>query len=77
MTDEVVTAEAPKKSSVTKETLQARFLKLSGYREKDIISINEARRTVATSNGGKYTFTKTGLRRLLGPPYPKEEVEEE
>jgi len=67
--------ETPKKP--TKESLQIRFLKLSGYREKDIIGISEARRTVVTGNGGKYTFTKNGLRTLSGPSYPKEEVAEE
>jgi hypothetical protein len=74
MTD---SAEAPKKVAVTKETLLARFIKLSGYRERDVLGINDTTRVVVTSNGGKYTFTKSGLRRLNGPPYPKEEVEEE
>ena len=86
MADEETTAEeaapeatkpAPPEKKLTEAGLADRFLKLSGYKEKDLIGVNTIRKTAATWNGGKYQFTKSGLRTLSGPAYPKEEVEEE
>jgi hypothetical protein len=70
------TQEATPKKAIPKDALLVRFIKLSGYRERDVDKINQGRRTVLTTNGGKYVFTKNGLRTLNGPKYPKE-VEEE
>lgn len=55
------------------DALTATFLKLSGYKEADLIGSNEARRCFVTSNGGKYVVTKSGkgIRPdFTGPDYP-------
>jgi hypothetical protein len=53
------------------------FLKKSGYKKGDVISVNAQKRTFVTSNGGKYQLTKQGEVRILkGPNYPEMEAEE-
>lgn len=58
-----------------KEELLDTFLEESGYKARDVDVINLARRTLGTTNGGKYQINRQGaLLRLKGPRYPKEEV---
>lgn len=54
--------------------LKERFLKLTGYTEKDLLGFNPATRTFVTSNGGKYVLHPKGTsyRKLLGPDAPQE-----
>ena len=49
-----------------------KFLELSGYKAGDVIGHSDERRTVVTSNGGKYEVSKKGtkLRKLAGPDTP-------
>lgn len=49
-----------------------RFLELSGYKSSDVIGHSDERRTVVTSNGGKYEVSVKGkkLRKLSGPETP-------
>lgn len=58
----------------------ASFLKITGYKQADVIGSNESRRTFVTSNGGKYVMNKKGttVRVISGPVYPsvREEAEE-
>jgi len=50
------------------------FLKNTGYSETNVLSSNPAKRTVVTSNGGKYQVMRNGrVRTLSGPSYPKEQ----
>ena len=55
-------------------SLKATFLKLSGFKEADILGSNEDSRAFVTSTGGKYAVSKSGksLRTLSGPPTPNE-----
>lgn len=52
--------------------LVERFLDLSGYAKSDVIGHSDERRTVVTSNGGKYEVSVKGkkLRKLSGPDTP-------
>lgn len=59
-----------------KEKLLDSFLDESGYRARDVDVVNLPRRTVGTTNGGKYQLTRQGnIRTIKGPRYPKELVE--
>jgi hypothetical protein len=57
------------------------FLKVTGYKESDIIASTESRRTFVTENGGKYLLSPKGskVRVIAGPAYPNilKEAEEE
>lgn len=44
------------------------FVKRTGYGEADVLSANTERRTVVTSNGGKYALTRDGGITVLGGP---------
>ena len=64
----------PKSKDAAKGDLVSTFLKLSGYKKDDVIGHHDGRRTVVTSNGGKYEVSPKGkrLRTLSGPSTPKE-----
>lgn len=75
-------AQATPKVKASKSfDLVERFLSLSGYDKGDVIGHSDERRTVVTSNGGKYEVSKKGskLRKLSGPDTPadKEAATEE
>ena len=55
-----------------KSDLVTTFLGLSGYKKEDVIGHHDGRRTVVTSNGGKYEVSKKGkrVRVLSGPETP-------
>lgn len=58
-------------------TLLDKFLKASGYSSRDVDKVDELRRVILTTNGGKYVYSRQGvLRTLSGPSYPKEVAEE-
>jgi len=61
---------------VATETVEQRFLKLSGYRASDVIGSNPKARRFITSNGGKYALSPNGksIRTLSGPDAPKQET---
>lgn len=52
------------------------LLKLTGYKQDDVIGYNSQSRTIVTGNGGKYTLKKSGksFRRILGPLAPSEKA---
>jgi hypothetical protein len=54
-------------------------LKVSGYKEAQVMGSSEARRTFSTDNGGKYLLSKKGtnVRVISGPPTPKQQEEAE
>lgn len=66
--------EKPEKKPTrsTKFDLVDRFLELSGYEKKDVIGHSDERRTVVTSNGGKYQLSPSGkkIRVHAGPDTP-------
>lgn len=64
--------DAPKKGS-KKFDVRTKFLDLSGYEDRDVLAVNDSRRTVVTSNGGKYEVSPKGtrLRKLSGPDTPE------
>lgn len=71
----VTTETSDEKTAKAKEKLLDRFLAESGYRARDVDVINLGRRTLGTTNGGKYQYARSGaLLTLKGPRYPKEEV---
>lgn len=48
------------------------FLKRSGYKREDVLGSSAERRTVVTSNGGKYVVARDGgIMVLSGPATPK------
>jgi hypothetical protein len=75
MVEETAVAESSEEipsKAAKKGDLVAQFLKVSGYKEADVIGHSDERRTVVTSNGGKYEVSKKGtkLRKILGPDTP-------
>lgn len=57
----------------TRSKLLSLFLSRSGYRESDVDGVNVRTRVFTTTNGGKYQILRNGtVRRLYGPPIPKE-----
>jgi hypothetical protein len=53
----------------------AKFLRVSGYEESDLLDYDTRRRTFVTNNGGKYHLLKSGvLRTTGGPQYPNYEA---
>lgn len=57
------------------EKLRDRFCSLTGYTDSDIVGVNLSRRIFVTSNGGKYSMSKSGkqIRREKGPLAPVEQ----
>lgn len=74
MVEDTVATESTeeKAKSSKKDDLVAQFLRVSGYKSSDVIGHSDERRTVVTSNGGKYEVNKKGTRvlKLLGPDTP-------
>lgn len=66
--------QTPEPGKSKKFDVVDRFLDLSGYEKSDVIGHNDERRTVVTSNGGKYEVSPKGkkLRTLSGPATPAE-----
>jgi len=85
--EEEAAAKAAKAEKKPKKSfdLVDRFLELSDYERRDVNGFNVERRTVVTTNGGKYELSAKGtrLRKLSGPDTPamiaeaSEEEEEE
>jgi hypothetical protein len=55
------------------QELRERFLKITGYSERDIIGENPSTRVFVTSNGGKYVLSPKGtaVRTIQGPDAPQ------
>lgn len=74
------TSDALQGPNDVSDKAMARFLKLTGFEEEDVIGANAERRTFSTRQGGKYLLTQSGkqVRVISGPAYPKlrEEAEE-
>ena len=51
------------------EAVFAKFLKVSGYDEGDLLDYDTRRRTFVTNNGGKYHLLKNGVLRTTSGPY--------
>jgi hypothetical protein len=70
--EETVTKPSKSKDSDAKSDLVSTFLKLSHYKKEDVIGHHDGRRTVVTSNGGKYEVSPKGkrIRVLSGPETP-------
>jgi hypothetical protein len=59
--------------AVTREAIVNVFRRKTGYKEDDIAAINITTLVVVTWDGGKYKVgPKQEVRRLQGPPSPKE-----
>lgn len=56
------------------EDLLTSFLKASGFKPSEVDGQNDRTRVFVTTNGGKYQLGKKNntVRRISGPPYPKE-----
>jgi hypothetical protein len=55
------------------EKVKARFLKLTGYKESDILSANHKSYIFVTNNGGKYQMNRAGkvIKVVMGPMPPR------
>lgn len=64
-------AAASEAKPLDKDSLVRKFLEKSGYPPEFVLHSDAARRTVVTSNGGKYAVSSKGnIRTLKGPDYP-------
>lgn len=72
--DRQTTQAVPSVKGTKKFDVVDRFLDLSGYKSSDVIGHSDERRTVVTSNGGKYEVSVKGkrLRKLSGPDTPND-----
>lgn len=66
---EVTETFATRKKTDREQKIVTAFTTVTGYREEQIIGVNERTLTVVTANGGKYQLNKAGnlLRHLSGP----------
>lgn len=56
---------------MVESTVLAKFCRVTGFKESDILSYNAKNLVFVSRFGGKYEVRNNKVRTLMGPPYPK------